>query len=159
MEHHFINICIEFILLSFFISWQLFVKEMNGLAKKNECNFLYTWFNINQCLTRKVLIFSVPRGFNFFFFSLPLCSSRNTEILRITRNASVYSWALMAQHVTPFLLWPCSEMSERNSRGRKQAIGDQFYLLHCWGCMEGITQISLKGLLTLPELRLSPQTN
>ena len=128
------------------------------LGKKNEWNFLYTWFNINQCLTRKVLIFSVPRGFNFFF-SLPLCSSRNTEILRITRNASVYSWALMAQHVTPFLLWPCSEMSERNSRGRKQAIGDQFYLLHCWGCMEGITQISLKGLLTLPELRLSPQTN
>ena len=49
-------------------------------------------------------------------------------------------------------------MSERNSRGRKQAIGDQFYLLHCCGCMEDITHISLKGLLTLPELRLSPQT-
>ena len=159
MKHHFINICIECILLSFLILWQLFVKEMNGSAK-NEWNFLYTWFNINQCLTRKVLIFSVPRGFNFFFFSPTLTQqSKYRDPKDNQKFFCVFSWALMAQHVTPFLLWPCSEMSERNSRGRKQAIGDQFYLLHCWGCMEGITQISLKGLLTLPELRLSPQTN
>lgn len=61
LKHHFINICIEFILLSFLYHDRYLSKEMNGLANKWMKLFLYMIY-YKSVLHQKSFDFQCTKG-------------------------------------------------------------------------------------------------